>query len=66
MVYVNEQTLMTWQVIKSNIHNMFKGIINDIQGYVYLMHVYRGQLLGKIFVTLCKISISWFYLLCSK
>ena len=56
MVSVNEQTLMTWQVIKSNIHNMFKGIINAIQGYVYLMHVYSGQLLGKIFVTLCKIA----------
>ena len=56
MVYVNEQTLMTWQVIKSNIHNMFKGIINAIQSYVYRMHVYRGQLLGKIIVTLCKIT----------
>ena len=55
MVYVNEQTLMTWQVIKSNIHNMFKGIINDIQSCVYRMHVYCGQLLGKILVTLCKI-----------
>ena len=56
MVYVNEQTLMTLQVIKSNIHDMFKGIINAIQSYVYWMHVYRGQLLGQIFVTLCKIA----------
>ena len=56
MVYVNQQTLMTLQVIKSNIHDMFKGMINAIQSYIYRMHVYRGQLLGKIIVTLCKIT----------